>query len=556
MWHCDTISLAHRLIYHFYKIGYNRYKYSLSRVESVQRNKLKKLLQASIVTKYCINHNISPNLSWENFKQRIPITEYSDYESLVIAQREHGGLLVSPEPCDRYQPTSGSSSQMKWIPYTTRFLSELDQAIAPLIVDILAREKRLFYGKHYWSLSWIPTELRKLVNTNANDDLALIPPWKRIFMSMTMAVPNSISYAASCEGSIFATLVYLAATRNLSLISVWSPTFALNLFERMKKERLELATILKTGKWGRFEAELSFVPCPRSEETASILHRWDGQVSSIFLSELWPDLAMISSWDTSSSSLWAKDLKRLFPKATFLGKGLWATEGVVTIPFDGKYPLAVNSHFYEFKDLDTDKVYPAWGLKLGQVVTPLLTTGSGFLRYALPDRLKVIDFIDDCPCFIFLGRKGGVDLVGEKLSPEIAIDIIKQVSNRFNVRALSLFGVTREGSDFEKPGYILLCEGDHTAHAEEAIGNYTEKILLESFHYKLARDIGQLSSSRAYIRTNARALYIRRAEIKGMVLGDIKIEPLVSCRYEELLEVFDNTKQQSLNLGYSDNTIH
>jgi hypothetical protein len=256
-------------------------------------------------------------------------------------------------------------------------------------------------------------------------------------------------------------------------------------------------------------------------------------------------MAMISSWDSSSSTLWARDLENLFPKAMFQGKGLWATEGVVTIPFEGKYPLAVTSHFYEFEDLESEKIYPAWGLEKGQVVKPLLTTGSGFLRYALRDRLEVTDFIDGCPCFSFLGRIDGVDLVGEKMSPEIAMNIIERVSDKYDIRALSLLGVTQGGNGWEKPNYVLLCESDKRKATEDDIARYTEEILLESFHYKLARDIDQLSPAKAFLHPNARELYIRRGERRGMVLGDMKIEPLISCEFDELHDIVGITKRSS-----------
>jgi hypothetical protein len=63
------------------------------------------------------------------------------------------------------------------------------------------------------------------------------------------------------------------------------------------------------------------------------------------------NLALVSAWDTADAAPWAQQLKACFPQAAFEGKGLWATEGVVTIPIDGQYPLAYRSHVYEFEDL-------------------------------------------------------------------------------------------------------------------------------------------------------------------------------------------------------------
>src|SRR5204863_2994 len=56
-------------------------------------------------------------------------------------------------------------------------------------------------------------------------------------------------------------------------------------------------------------------------------------------------------------------------------KGLLATEGVVSIPFQGQHPIAVRSHFYEFED-EQDKsgrIFGAPELKPGRSYRVLIT---------------------------------------------------------------------------------------------------------------------------------------------------------------------------------------
>jgi GH3 auxin-responsive promoter. len=253
--------------------------------------------------------------------------------------------------------------------------------------------------------------MRKNDDSNTNDDLEVLPWWKKIVTSFTMAVPSSVSFAETSEGSIIATLAYMASKRNLDLISVWSPTFALNMLEQMRDHRYELAEILSKGDWCGWKKELSFIPCPKSKTSSLLLKNWDGNLTSDFFEKLWLGMALISSWATSTSKFWADELMKLFPKAIFMGKGLWATEGVITFCFEGKYPLAVTSHFYEFMDMDSGKIFPAWKLENGQILKPLLSTGSGLFRYTMNDKMKVVDFAGNCPCFEFLGRLEGVDMV-------------------------------------------------------------------------------------------------------------------------------------------------
>jgi hypothetical protein len=535
-----SVYVINRLIYQFSKPGYRRFKNSLTHVEAVQRKKLSELLEYAEHTEFGQGRNLKKGLSWEKFNETLPVTEYGDWEEMILRQKKSGGLIVSGETCARYQPTSGSTSRVKWIPYTKKFLSEIDAVVSPLIIDSYQREKRLFGGCQYWSLSWIPTGLRKDDDSNTNDDLEILPWWKKIVTSLTMAVPSGVSFAETSEGSMIATLAYMASKRNLAFISVWSPTFALNMFEQMRDHRYELAEILGRGDWCRWSKELSFLPCPKSKESSFLLKNWDGSLTSNFFEKLWPGMGLISSWATSTSKLWADELMELFPKATFVGKGLWATEGVITFSFEGKYPLAVTSHFYEFMDIESGDIYPSWKLQKGQVLKPLLTTGSGLFRYAMNDKIRVVDFAGTCPCFEFLGRLEGVDMVGEKMSSEIAQEIINSVNRNFDVNALTIFAVTGETSAGEKPRYIILCEKESDHPALEQVQKLVESLLLESFHYRLARDLNQLGAAEALFHPMAGGIYRKRAELKDMILGNLKLEPLVQCANDEWKMIISN----------------
>jgi len=513
-------------------LGYRRFKKSLKQTEKTQREKLKNILHDVAGTELGERYSIKGDMTWELFSQKIPVTNYADWSPLIEKQRAGSKNCLTHSSCQRYQPTSGSTSQVKWIPYTSAFLKELDSAVSPWMTDMYRSHPEIGQGKHYWSFSWVPTELRKMLSGDINDDLKLLPWWKRKFMVLSKAVPEEVSLAETSDDSLFATLCFLLVSKDLSFLSVWSPTFALNLLDALSLHRRELSDALEFGSWGDRSVSLKKIACPQSLEVAQYLDDWDGRITPDFLSVLWPSLALISAWDTSTSALWAKQLSELFPQASFKGKGLWSTEGVVTIPFQNKYPLAICSHFYEFMDIKTNRVYPSWGLHVGQEVYPLLTTGSGLLRYMIKDKLKVTDFLNDCPCFEFLGRTDGVDMVGEKLSSGLASDIIHQFSKPFlpavDVRPISLLAVPNPS-----PFYLLLCEVDKNvservvSEMQQTLAVKLETELQKNFHYQLARDLGQLDHAAVHCTHNARELYLERGNKRGMVSGNIKIEPLV-----------------------------
>ncbi len=64
--------------------------------------------------------------------------------------------------------------------------------------------------------------------------------------------------------------------------------------------------------------------------------------------ELWPHLRHISCWGDAHAAMPLADLQRRFPDVVVQPKGLIATEVIVSIPFAGRWPLAIRSHVFEF----------------------------------------------------------------------------------------------------------------------------------------------------------------------------------------------------------------
>ena len=502
-------------------------------VESTQRNILDKILNTIDGSQSAHQKQLGKHTSLQEFQQKVPITDYNDWQTLIQKQQEDNKPVLTKHECSRYQPTSGSTSKIKWIPYTQEFLNELDNAISPWVGDMYQKYPGILKGKHYWSLSWVPSDLRNKLTTSINNDLQLLPWWKRLFMAGTMAVPESISLAETSDESFFATAAYLLSCSDLSFISVWSPTFALSLLEFIQTHKVDLQYTLDKGKWPLHLTGLKNINSPKNTRSARILSKWDGEIDAEFTQSIWPNLALISAWDTSSSKIWAAKLHALFPHCDFQGKGLWATEGVISIPFQGKYPLAINSHFYEFEDLSSGKIHTSWQLEEGQNVRPIISSSNGLLRYAMKDQLKVTSFINQCPCFEFIGRIDGTDLVGEKISPEVAIQLINHFNQGDSVTPITLIALPAKKAH-EKPRYALLCsdlpsliEG-YTEQTENSLSKRLEEQLCEHFHYKLARELGQLDSARVMIKKDALNFYAQHKMDQGMVKGNIKVEPLIT----------------------------
>lgn len=471
---------------------------------------LKKVQQA-VLEKILKDH---PFINGTDDFKRAPVRNYLRLNSL-LAEKNY--------TAKRYQPTSGSGDREKLIPYTSGFISELNRALNPWLFDTGLKYPGILKGKHYWSTSWLPTHYR-VKNWNL-DDFDLLPAWKKNLTRLMMAVPNEVSKAKTLEASQFATLAFLLGTPDLTFLSVWSPTFLLQLLELETKWKESLIKTLRDGKWAKFQDELSTIPAPLSPYQAKLSETCNWKM-------IWPHLALISSWNSSTSSQWAKKLHGKFPQAAFQGKGLWATEGVVTIPFEGRFVLSYQSHFYEFFNLQSGDLVPSWELKEGMEVHPVMTCGNGFVRYNLKDRMTVTGFHNSLPALEFLERDQTFDMVGEKLDAHCFRELHDEMKLKFPelswVIAFAINTIKR------RPYYHFVFEGT----ADDSAEIHLKNLLDQRFHYHLATELGQLSPFKLTITRDAFSKYEEYQIKKGMVQGNIKVELATAIKQDAHEEMY------------------
>jgi hypothetical protein len=291
---------------------------------------------------------------------------------------------------------------------------------------------------------------------------------------------------------------------DLALISVWSPTWLMAILD----------TVADQGRRAEGLAEL------RPHLSAARYHSLVSAVDADDFSQLWPDLRVISVWADGPSLLYARRIARRFPQAQLVPKGLFATEGVVSLPWGlaEASPLAIESHFFEFIDRQgTPRIVAE--LVDGEVYEPVLTTAGGLYRYALGDLIKVTGHLGNTATIRFVGRADlRSDLVGEKLDADI-------VAGALETTGLSEPAMLVPAADARRPHYVLITEADNdpatTAQALDAA-------LRESFHYGIARDNEQLGQLECVRSANLAALLQSGWEALEKRSGDAKPAALIT----------------------------
>jgi hypothetical protein len=231
----------------------------------------------------------------------------------------------------------------------------------------------------------------------------------------------------------------------------------------------------------------------------------------------WPRLDLISCWTDSTAARPLERMRRRFPNVAVQGKGLLATEGVVSIPLmDAPAPVAaVTSHFLEF--LDGPRAYLVHELEVGRHYEVVLTTGGGLYRYRLKDLVRVEGYLHKTPLLRFAGRTDGViDLAGEKLSPSFVEQALVNASRALGTTPGFAMLAPAAG---EPAGYVLFTDLPHHALRMAA---QLDAELRQSHHYNLCRTLGQLAPVRVVANERAERIYHEVCAARGQRVGVIK----------------------------------
>ncbi len=505
--------MIHEILYRAYSIKRNQFIQDSKDLKSAQEKRL------SFIYKNLKKTEHYGSLQDPAQLLSFPVQTYSDFEPFIERQIQTGQAVLCPDLV-RIELTSGSTRKKKKILYSKGFLQEINEASTVWMADLYSRYPGIKRGPHYWSLSWSPGQ--------DTDDSELFPWIQRLFLQKVLLLNQNIKSTPTLESSWFATLVTLVACRKLSLISIWSPTLLSRIKSDIQRHADSLFSTLKNQTWSEYAFELDGkIQVPRFDSEIVL-----DDLKHFNIHKIWPCLSLISAWDSASSRYYYDELKGQFPNLNIQGKGLWATEGVVTLPIENKKVLAFKSHYYEFRCIETNKILQSWQLQKDQIVEPIITSANGFVRYLIEDRIQVSNYYNSVPCFEFLGRSATSDLVGEKLSDFDFLKIQNSMHQIFPIGNILFFSVNSD-----QPYYFGLYESPEPIMTDQqTMGNYLEKSLLEHYNYQVARNLKQLKTATIWrCRDLTACLNILSRTYAAQ--GQFKVQPLYRISVETLNQI-------------------
>ena len=256
--------ILNRLFIFFCKKSYKNFVSNIkskSKIRETQEKILLEILKTNKNTEYLkIFETESQILNAENekeliekFQNKIPIVNYEDIKEFVEKEKSGENNILLSDKIKLFELTSGSTSNVKYIPYTEKFLKSYMNGVFAWIYNLYQNNKRLFFGSSYWSVS--PILKREAatsggIRVGIEDDASYFDKVSAFFLNKLFTVPKEIKNIQNMEDFLLITAVFLLLSENLAMISVWSPSFLMILLDFIEKNHKVICQIVKSEDLG------------------------------------------------------------------------------------------------------------------------------------------------------------------------------------------------------------------------------------------------------------------------------------------------------------------
>jgi hypothetical protein len=518
-----------------------KYKLAINDIEKTQKKILFNIISKNKNSEFGKKYNFSNIKNINDWQEKLPITQYEDYIEYIELIKKGKQNILSQDRVLILEPTSGSSGPSKLIPYTSGLQKEFQKAIDPWLFDLFTKIPRLLLGKHYWSISPVSkikqTDSTVLIGFASDEEY--LGPIARFVANQIKPVPSIVKEIQNIDYFKYVTLLFLLKTKNLVFVSIWHPSFLSLLLEKLPLWHKELVEDIRNGTLNppnisdsNIKKKLLEYIKPDKLRARELEKIFSDNIKAY--KKIWPKLKVISSWQNTD---------KLFPDVLLQEKGLISTEAIISFPLLNKSGknLAINSHFFEFKEKEGSKILLAHQLEKNKYYEVIVTSINGFCRYKIGDTIKVVGFDKKCPLIEFVGRSHKVsDIRGEKLNEIHVNKILKNIYKKYNI--IPSFAMLAPVIENNKIFYALFLELEDNKNIDllKNIKQQLESNLRENFHYNNCRNLEQLKDLKIFlIRENnlvAQKIYIDISHRLGQNLGDIK--PVSLSNYTNWLEHF------------------
>ena len=418
----------------------------------ISEQTLLQLIKDNKDTEFGRSHGFGQINSIEDYKSKVPISSYDEYEPIIKRMHDKGEKnLLTAYKVVHYAQTSGSIGFPKYIPVTDKGKDKFVKYSANLcfaVADEYYRnttEKELKVG---YGINLIDT------GTKYNDEGISAGP---------------ISGNIISEGKDISDYIFSVPWQSLNLDEEIDMNY---LIARYSIERSDI-TFIDCAFLTSVVDFMDYIKENRELLCMDIYHgRIDKGMDGI-IPRIWPNIQFVAGIGTGGFSTYYKRAYQYTGKKVPFNNLVYAaSEGVFAAARrmgDTSYVLIPDSGFYEFIPVgskDDSRTLTIDQLEQGIDYEMIITNLSGLYRYRLNDVVRVTGFYNEAPLIKFVYRKNQVlSLVGENMT----IDAVRWCIEQFAVETgLTVIDYSLYGNTDSKPSfYEMFIEVDEVLSAKD-----------------------------------------------------------------------------------------
>lgn len=475
--------------------------------ERTQLDVLKDILQKNANTEYGKLYGFHRIDSYKTFCANIPIVGYEELRPYIEKQRQTSSAELTSESPLIYNTTSGTTGQPKYIPILRKEIQAqrrhgLLMTYCQYVFDPVA-----FDGK-IWAIASPAIEGRFENGTpwgSASGLLYANMSWR---VASKYVMPAEVFEIEDHDLKYHTMLRLAVAERGITYLTCANPSTILKLSSMLKTRWENIVRDIEQGTFERLHelpphiASAISTRLGRDPARAHELERIFSAEREAALSEVWPQLRMISTWTNGNCAVPLSRVRQLFSSSNQIVElGYLSSEfrGTLTINLETGTGLPnIEDYFLEFIEpekwesgnRDFRMIHQ---LENGRDYYVVVTTPSGLYRYFINDIVRATGHYLNTPTLHFLQKgKGVTNITGEKLYEDQVLQAVRLASEHFSLKTTFFLMC----ANVEDQKYHLFLElGEAGIPTNHVLSTFIDEALANlNIEYATKRRSGRLKS--------------------------------------------------------------
>ena len=386
---------------------------------------LLEILKDNASTEFGIKHGFLNTGSAEEYRLKVPIAAYTDFENQIRRMRDVNSGTLCSYPIFSFLKTSGSTDIEKLIPISQRALQSYGNVMDRYLQEFSANAK----GKRLW----ISFQLGDTGKKRDSGSALIFTDAYYHYLCEHNAIPfEQLSGGADffffpeiCDFRYAKLWLAFACEDICSLESVY--LYDLLIFFKYMEDHysevldhMENHAIPEEIRLPRHLKEKLLAIDIKPDRLKHVRRECSKGFGDI-ARRLWKDIGLVSGIGSKAFKVGEISLKKYTGDIPVWHYIYAASECLIGVPADLNtydYILYPGSAYYEFRpeDAPDGETVDVLSLKKGMKYELILTTFSGLYRYAMEDIIEVRGFYGELPVIRFCYRKNlSLNIAGEKM---------------------------------------------------------------------------------------------------------------------------------------------